>query len=333
MTKTPHATGILVSALPAIMLGCATTSNLPELPQVPIDAEFPEITALPQLPDPSRVTELPQATELPQVTEIPQATELPVTSELPQASELSQVTELSQAPTLPQATALSQATEFPQVTELSQATELSQVPEPAEQTDFQQVELSQLAAAPQVEITSVKEVSQPELQPVPDASQDIASLTPAENALPALETTAGNATLPDTFRSIDSSNNLPLELVANDLAKGLSFIPSMDPSLVSIRISTPGSEFDNVVKNSMERIGYNFAFGHKPDERQHLTTAFLETKQEQQGRSLLAIMAINGTLIKRTYQIQDNTIQPLTSYIFHGISPVSVVSNDLVEVL
>ena len=309
MKKTTYVTCTLVSALPFILLACSTNSNLPELPQVPIDAEFPEIATLPQLPDPARAPDLPQAAELPQINEVPQSTDL------------AQATDLLQSPELPQETAL------------------PQLPELADQTDFQQPELSQSGAVPEVEILGVdiQPASQAELPPVPDASQDIASLTPAENALPAEETLEDNGTRPNTLISTDgppdSSMSLPLQLVADDLAKGLSFIPSMDPSLVSIRISTPGSEFDNKVKSSMESVGYNFAFGHKSDERQHLTTAFVATKEDQQLRSLLAIMAINGTLIKRTYQIQDNTIEPLTSYIFHGISPVRVVSNDLVEVL
>jgi len=95
-------------------------------------------------------------------------------------------------------------------------------------------------------------------------------------------------------------NDIPLDDIANDLVKALSFIPSMQPSLVSIRTSTPGSEFDNIVKNSMQLNGYSFDRGVNRSSRKHLTTSFVAKMVDNSSTELTAIVAINSILIKRT---------------------------------
>ena len=201
------------------------------------------------------------------------------------------------------------------VTELPSKPDLSQV---TEQVAAATSDLSPPVVTPTVTLTEVP------AEPV--ATETPAAEAPAENNLSNIEVTYEQ---PEPDKNADS----PLDFIANDLVKALSFIPSLEPSLTSIRISSPGSEFDKLVKNSMEQLGYSFKRNRKQTPRQHLTTSFRETKRELQLSELTAIIAIDGTLIRRTYLIRDGDIEPATLYSIYGLDPQRVVSSDQINVL
>ncbi len=132
---------------------------------------------------------------------------------------------------------------------------------------------------------------------------------------------------------VDNSGDFPLVFIANDLVKALSFISGMDPELTSTVRTSSGSAFNKLVKESMQQQGYRFADTPYETGSQQLTTSYLETNRELQPRELTAIMAINTVLIKRTYEIQNDSVEPSSLYMIRGINPELVESNEQVRML
>ena len=131
----------------------------------------------------------------------------------------------------------------------------------------------------------------------------------------------------------ENDSQLPLEFVAKDLVKALSFISGMSPELTSIVTASSGSEFNNLVKESMLQQGYRFDNKRLQSGSRQLTTSYLEINRELQPSELTAIMAINSVLIKRTYEIQNDSIEPKSAYFIRGINPELVDSNEQVRML
>lgn len=132
---------------------------------------------------------------------------------------------------------------------------------------------------------------------------------------------------------IDIRSNFPLDLIANDLVNALSFITGMGPEETSIYAPTSGSVFDNLVITSMQQQGYSFDGRRSRTSSRQLTTSFLETNRETQPSEITAIMAINRVLIRRTYLVQTDSVEPKGSYTIRGIKPGLVDSNEQVRTL
>jgi hypothetical protein len=293
----------LISAIAFSLAGCAT-SDLPELPSViaqPQSVSQGELRELPRLPEARQPSVPSQVTELPQLPATPQVADLPPAPELPQPADIAETTQSTPA------TNSSTLTQLPQVEILTETTEQSEVIAEADET------ATELPQAPEV------------------------TQAPATAAPTPTQTTSDDTRIDIEFayneQKPPSSNSIPLELIADDLVSVLAYIPNIDPTRSSIRISTPGSEFDNLVKASMQRLGYSFNKGSSRDRRQHLTTTFSETRRDLQRSELTAIMAIDGTLIKRIYVMQNNTVTGATQYNIHGIDEQLVLPSDQIKVL
>lgn len=125
----------------------------------------------------------------------------------------------------------------------------------------------------------------------------------------------------------DNSTDPGLEFIANDLVKALTFIAGMEPEFMAIATSASASLFDKHVKNSMVEQGYRFSDRAFQSGVQLLTTSYTKSKTERQPENLTAIMAINGVLIKRTYLIRNNSVEPDSAYIIRGVSSEFIDAN------
>ena len=131
---------------------------------------------------------------------------------------------------------------------------------------------------------------------------------------------------------VNSVIDEPLVFIANDLVQALSFIGGMEPNRTTISSPASASEFDTMVKNSMLQQGYQFS-DRRVRGSQQLTTSFLEVDKNSQLSELTAIMALNSVLIRRTYLITNDIVEPSTSYIIRGIDPELVDINDQIRTL
>ncbi len=138
-----------------------------------------------------------------------------------------------------------------------------------------------------------------------------------------------------TYEEMESSNvrNFPLDLIANDLVKALSLVPQINPRFTSVHAPTSASEFDKLIKDSMLQQGYSFEGRRFGSNNQQLSTSFMETETEFEHSELTAIMALNSVLIKRTYLIQKNTVEPKGSYSIRGANQALAASTGQIRSL
>ena len=134
-----------------------------------------------------------------------------------------------------------------------------------------------------------------------------------------------------TERVADSESELPLEFIAKDLVQALSFISGVNPSVTSIRTAPSGSLFDDLVKKSMQQLGYRFDDPLGGPGSQQLTTSYLERNKELQTSELIAIMALDGVMIRRTYIIKGDSAEPRTAYIIRDVESEAVDLNDQIR--
>ena len=136
---------------------------------------------------------------------------------------------------------------------------------------------------------------------------------------------------PTPKRVADSETELPLEFIAKDLVQALSFISGVNPSVTSIRTAPSGSLFDDLVKKSMQQLGYRFDDPLGGPGSQQLTTSYLERNKELQTSELIAIMALDGVMIRRTYIIKGDSAEPRTAYIIRDVESEAVDLNDQIR--
>ena len=142
-----------------------------------------------------------------------------------------------------------------------------------------------------------------------------------------------NGTVALTNADGQTRNNAPLEIIANDLVSALSYISGMDPKLATIRTPAAGSDFDELVKVSMQNNGYTFDDRFDRASGEQLNTAYLKTDRSVDTSELTGIISINSVFVKRTYILSNGTITPKTSYVIRGINPQLVQAHDNVLVL
>ena len=156
---------------------------------------------------------------------------------------------------------------------------------------------------------------------------------PVEISTPASASQLRDGTV--TLASTDGQTQVsqPLEIIAKDLVSALSYISGMDPRLATIRTPAAGSDFDELVKTSMQENGYTFDDRFDRASSEQLNTAYLITDRGNNISELTGIISINSVFVKRTYSVSNGTIEPKTSYMIRGISPQLVQAADNIRVL
>lgn len=128
-------------------------------------------------------------------------------------------------------------------------------------------------------------------------------------------------------------DNPELKIIADDLVAALGFIKGMSPNLITVKAPADNSRFDELVKNAFANKGYAINNTRALNAGKQLTTSFMVKDRSSNRREITGVIAINGILIKRTYSVNDKSIEASTSYMIKGVQTQLIKNTDQVQVI
>ena len=156
-------------------------------------------------------------------------------------------------------------------------------------------------------------------------------MTPVTQPAPITQASPVTATPVTTPANADNSQ--ALTFVARDLVSALAFISGVSPNQISITAPTVNSKFDWLVQAAMLRNGYTLGNRYGRSRSKQLTTSYLQKDRPDGLLELTGILSIDSILVRRSYLLDGNSIQPGTSYMIRGVDPQLVETTALVDSL
>lgn len=152
---------------------------------------------------------------------------------------------------------------------------------------------------------------------------------PVTTAAPAVPADSTQSSISEDI----SGDSRVLAYVASDLVAGLSYISGISPNLISLRTPSDETDFDNFVTTAVLNNGYSVDGRFDRQSSAQLATSFFISKQNGNSYELTAIISVDSILVKRTYAVRGNAVNPQTSYLIRGVNPLLVNKNEQVRVL